>query len=102
MLRTSVASTHSGRHYALAALSSRTWNLVGKRALDVVICGGLLLLLLPLLVTIGLLVRCTSPGPAVFRQQRVGRDGRLFWFYKFRTMIQANDASAHRAYYQQL
>ncbi|WP_167736134.1 exopolysaccharide biosynthesis polyprenyl glycosylphosphotransferase [Nocardioides sp. 503] len=45
-----------------------------------------LLLTLPLLVIVGLAVRRESPGPAVFRQQRVGRDGRLFTIYKLRTM----------------
>jgi exopolysaccharide biosynthesis polyprenyl glycosylphosphotransferase len=45
-----------------------------------------LLLSLPLLVLIGVAIRRESPGPAVFRQQRVGQDGRLFTIYKLRTM----------------
>ncbi len=58
----------------------------GKRILDIV--GSLLLLLLtwPLMLVIALLIRLDSPGPAIFRQQRVTRGGRLFTFYKFRTM----------------
>lgn len=59
---------------------------VAKRLLDVCIAGLLLLLLLPLMLVIALLVRLSSPGPVLFRQQRVGKDGRLFWLYKFRTM----------------
>ena len=42
-------------------------------------------LLLPLLV-IGLLIRIESPGPAIFRQERMGEDGKSFMIYKFRTM----------------
>ncbi|NMO50319.1 sugar transferase [Actinoplanes sp. TBRC 11911] len=50
--------------------------------------GALLLLALfgPLLLTVALCVRCTSRGPVLFRQVRVGRDGRLFRIFKFRSM----------------
>ncbi|WP_306796627.1 sugar transferase, partial [Vibrio parahaemolyticus] len=44
---------------------------------------------LPLMAAIALWVRLDSPGPALFRQQRVGRGGRLFRIHKFRTMQQA-------------
>ncbi len=57
-----------------------------KRGLDVALSALLLwLLLLPLLL-IALAVALTSPGGAIFRQKRVGRDGRLFVLYKFRTL----------------
>jgi lipopolysaccharide/colanic/teichoic acid biosynthesis glycosyltransferase len=45
-----------------------------------------LVLLSPLMVVIALLVRLTSPGPALFHQRRQGKGGRPFWFLKFRTM----------------
>jgi lipopolysaccharide/colanic/teichoic acid biosynthesis glycosyltransferase len=50
--------------------------------------GALLLLVLlsPLMVMTALLVRLASPGPALYRQQRLGKDGRLFTLYKMRTM----------------
>jgi exopolysaccharide biosynthesis polyprenyl glycosylphosphotransferase len=46
----------------------------------------LTVLLLPLLVGVGLAIKLMSSGPVFFRQQRVGRDGRVFWMLKFRTM----------------
>ncbi|MCU1574617.1 MAG: sugar transferase [Micrococcaceae bacterium] len=59
-----------------------------KRMLDVVLAGTALLLLLPLLACIALWVHRDSAGPVVFRQQRIGRGGRTFWMYKFRSMVQ--------------
>ena len=57
-----------------------------KRAFDVVSCSlALLVLALPMLV-IALKVRRESPGPAIFAQRRVGRGGRVFEIYKFRSM----------------
>src|SRR5256885_8988563 len=65
---------------------ARTSYLRMKRILDVVIAVVLLLLLLPLLAAVALLIRLTSPGPVLFRQQRVGQGGRLFIMYKCRSM----------------
>ena len=55
-----------------------------------------LVVLLPALVVVGLLIRLDSPGPAVYRQQRVGRDGRQFTMYKFRSMTTSADAERTR------
>ena len=57
-----------------------------KRAVDVVAAAGLLVVLSPLVAVAALLVRLTSPGPAIFRQERAGRDMAPFTMYKFRTM----------------
>lgn len=57
-----------------------------KRFLDILLGGFLLLACLPLCVAVALLIRFDSPGPILFRQHRVGRDGRLFSILKFRTM----------------
>ncbi len=58
-----------------------------KRAFDIVVATGLLLLLAPMLVFIALAVKLTSPGPVFFRQTRVGRHGREFQLLKYRTMV---------------
>jgi lipopolysaccharide/colanic/teichoic acid biosynthesis glycosyltransferase len=57
-----------------------------KRFLDVMLSGMLLLLLSPLLFVVALLVRRTSPGPVLFKQQRIGQMMRPFVMLKFRTM----------------
>ncbi|HVM68471.1 MAG TPA: exopolysaccharide biosynthesis polyprenyl glycosylphosphotransferase, partial [Gaiellaceae bacterium] len=66
-----------------------------KRAFDLVVAGLATLVLSPLLVLIALAVRLDSPGPVFFKQLRVGRDGRHFGIYKFRTMVA--DAEARKA-----
>jgi exopolysaccharide biosynthesis polyprenyl glycosylphosphotransferase len=57
-----------------------------KRAVDLVLAAALLLLLSPILILVAVLVRATSRGPVLFRQERVGLDGRVFRMLKFRTM----------------
>lgn len=61
----------------------------GKRIFDVILSAAGLLLLSPLLLALGLLVKLTSRGPALYRQDRVGRAGRIFRIAKFRTMFDA-------------
>ncbi|MBA2244400.1 MAG: sugar transferase [Gemmatimonadetes bacterium] len=63
-----------------------------KRVLDIAISAVLLLLLAPLMLIIAAAIRWTSPGPVLFRQVRVGKNGRLFKIIKFRTM--RSDAEA--------
>ncbi len=58
-----------------------------KRAFDLLIATILLMLLAPLMALIALWVRVDSPGPALFRQQRIGRDGKSFRMFKFRSMV---------------
>jgi Undecaprenyl-phosphate glucose phosphotransferase len=59
---------------------------VAKRVFDVVFSLLALLLIGPLMVLIALAIKFTSPGPALFAQERVGLSGRRFWMLKFRTM----------------
>jgi lipopolysaccharide/colanic/teichoic acid biosynthesis glycosyltransferase len=60
--------------------------LVVKRTLDILISGTALLLFSPVLLLVALLVYLDDPGPVFYTQTRVGQDGRLFPFYKFRSM----------------
>jgi lipopolysaccharide/colanic/teichoic acid biosynthesis glycosyltransferase len=69
------------------------WEQTAKRLMDAGISLLVLLLGLPLWLAIGVLVRLTSPGPAIYCQQRVGRYGNVFTMYKFRTMRQNAEAS---------
>ena len=63
------------------------YRLATKRAIDMAGSSIALLLLAPVLVVIAALVKTSSPGPVLFVQDRVGRDGRLFRMLKFRSMV---------------
>lgn len=58
-----------------------------QRVLDVLVSAVGMVLLSPLLVLLALLVRLTSPGVAIYKQQRIGLNGRVFTLYKFRSMV---------------
>jgi exopolysaccharide biosynthesis polyprenyl glycosylphosphotransferase len=64
----------------------RTYSKLAKRTFDVVVAALALLVTAPLYPLLALLVRRTSPGPAIFRQTRLGEGGKHFTIYKFRTM----------------
>lgn len=83
---------------ALAIPGSRGSYGVVKRAIDIV--GALvgLVVLLPVLCACALLVVLDSPGPVFFRQERVGKDGRIFSMLKFRSMRAGADPAAHQDY----
>jgi exopolysaccharide biosynthesis polyprenyl glycosylphosphotransferase len=65
-----------------------------KNVFDRILAAVALILLGPVLALIALVVKLTSPGPVLFRQTRVGKDGQEFQMLKFRTMIE--DAERHR------
>jgi exopolysaccharide biosynthesis polyprenyl glycosylphosphotransferase len=67
-------------------------SLVLKRSFDVVCATAGLVLLAPMLGLIALLIRLDSPGPAIYRQTRVGRGDEPFTMWKFRTMVENADA----------
>ena len=73
----------------LAHLSKGQTRVAGdfaKRAIDLAVAAAFLALFAPLFALIAVLVKATSLGPVLFRQERVGKDGRRFSMYKFRTM----------------
>lgn len=67
-----------------------------KRTFDIVMTLLLLIPALPLMGIIGLIIRRDSPGPALFKQQRMGEGGRLFKMYKFRTMFANAESLQHQ------
>ena len=73
-----------------------------KRLLDLLVASACLVVLSPLLAAVAILVRATSPGPALFHQRRIGLGRRQFVLYKFRTMYEGNSSEAHREYVSKL
>ena len=79
----------------LKELSLKGWNLELKRMIDLTLTLLAAPILLPLVGLIALAIKRDSPGPAIFKQQRIGKSGRPFTTYKFRTMVV--DAEARKA-----
>lgn len=69
-----------------------------KRGIDVAGALILLVLLTPLALFVAVAIKLNSPGPIIFRQTRVGKGGKEFTFYKFRSMYHNSDPSIHRDY----
>jgi exopolysaccharide biosynthesis polyprenyl glycosylphosphotransferase len=69
------------------------WEQRAKRLIDIVVSSLILILFLPLWLFIALLIRVESKGPVFYLQDRVGRDGRIFKMYKFRSMY--HEAEKH-------
>jgi len=69
-----------------------------KRMFDLTCTLAVLPFVLPLMALIALIIRFDSPGPALFKQKRVGKNGKLFEIYKFRSMVHRLDDSYHRAF----
>lgn len=67
-----------------------------KACMDRLCAAGFLVLFSPVMAVIALSVRLDSPGPILFRQERVGEGGRVFIIYKFRTMHNGADTSVHQ------
>ncbi len=74
------------------------WQTTPRRVADIAIAGTLLLLVAPLLLAVALAIRVESPGSALFRQRRVGRNRREFTLFKFRSMRVDADPKGHRDY----
>ncbi len=87
-----VLLARSGDRHLSARAKLKRWNITVrsaygiKRAFDVIITLCVLLVLSPLLLVVALWIKFDSPGPVIYRQARVGKNGRHFQFYKFRSM----------------
>jgi exopolysaccharide biosynthesis polyprenyl glycosylphosphotransferase len=90
--RVSLADTH--RISLISALPSGAYMSWGKRLLDLGVSLAALCLVLPFVPFIALAIRFDSPGPLLYRSVRLGRNGRPFVFYKFRSMVVGAHESA--------
>ena len=89
---TLVHSAVSPRHDAVRIPLGSMWCLSsGKRLFDILVSSLILLVCSIPMLLIAVAIRLTSRGPAIFSQKRVGRSGRLFSIFKFRSMVLAED-----------
>jgi lipopolysaccharide/colanic/teichoic acid biosynthesis glycosyltransferase len=82
--------------------SAKRLYFIMKRTIDIVGSGGCLIVFSPILVTIALMIKLSSRGPVIYRQERVGLYGKRFTLLKFRSMYVNNDSSIHREYVNSL
>jgi lipopolysaccharide/colanic/teichoic acid biosynthesis glycosyltransferase len=75
---------------------SLSFYYISKHIVDLIIAVVLLLVLAPVLLAIALLIKRDSPGPAIYKAEILGENGKRFTWYKFRTMIHNNDNSIHK------
>lgn len=74
------------------------WQALARRFIDLLGAAVAIVLLSPLLIALAIAIRLDSPGPALFRQRRVGLGGREFTVFKFRSMRSGADSRGHRDY----
>jgi lipopolysaccharide/colanic/teichoic acid biosynthesis glycosyltransferase len=86
------------RALAMARYSRHTQYRI-KRVLDLIAAGLLLVLLSPVMLLIAMAIKLTSPGPILFRQQRLMKDGDEFTLLKFRTMVDGADAMLDKVFH---
>lgn len=90
-----VSRYYSHRTLVVSAGPLHLRDRIMKRMFDVLVSGIAIVILFPLIVGIAIAIRLESPGPILFRQQRIGRDNKLFMMLKFRSMYHdKSDATA--------
>jgi exopolysaccharide biosynthesis polyprenyl glycosylphosphotransferase len=77
--------------FELHSINPKGWEFTVKHVLDRIGAALLLVLVAPVLLTAAALVKLSSPGPVLFRQRRIGRDGRSFRIMKFRSMVHVDE-----------
>jgi lipopolysaccharide/colanic/teichoic acid biosynthesis glycosyltransferase len=81
--------------------SSKKFSLFFKRSIDITGSLAFIIMFLPLFLIIALVIKLTSDGPVLFRQERIGMLGKKFTFLKFRSMYANSDESTHKEYITQ-
>lgn len=71
-------------------------TIVIKRIFDIIIASFLIILLTPLFIIVSVLIKLTSKGPALYSQERIGKNGKVFKIYKFRSMQLGSDNDEYR------
>ncbi|MBN2012309.1 sugar transferase [candidate division KSB1 bacterium] len=84
--------------FRVKAPTSRMFYHATKRMMDILISVGLFTVLSPVLTLIAVLIKATSKGPVIYKRDVVGKNEKIFTFYKFRTMRTNNDDTAHQKY----
>ena len=69
-----------------------------KRFLDFTIALMALIILSPVFLIVALIIKLTSPGPVIFKQKRIGKDGKVFEIYKFRSMVVGAESQGSGVY----
>jgi lipopolysaccharide/colanic/teichoic acid biosynthesis glycosyltransferase len=100
-LRESLARPQAVRHGVTGGARSLAAQLA-KRLLDLIVAAICLLVVSPLLLAVAVAIRLDTPGPALFRQTRLGKDRRPFVLCKFRTMYTGCPDDVHRQYVTKL
>ena len=90
--RTRVADFDGIPVVRLKELPLQGWHRMIKRGMDILLSSFALIICSPLMLVIAIAVKLSSPGRVIFRQERVGRDGKPFYIYKFRSMQQDAEA----------
>ena len=80
---------------SVSSVSSVMGGTVVKRVVDILVSAALLVIALPVLLLVSIVIRCTSPGPVLFRQVRMGRGFEPFEIFKLRTMAHAQAGLAY-------
>ena len=80
----------------------RALDHAAKRVFDLAVSTVGLVVISPLMALIAILIKIDSPGPVLFCQTRIGKNGRQFTFYKFRSMVHNADDRVHREYTRRL
>lgn len=77
-------------------------KLLAKRVLDVFMASLLLILALPIIVITSFAIAIESSGPVIFEQERIGKDKKVFKFFKLRSMFTGSDERIHKQYIKEL
>ena len=86
----------------LSLSETYVWHLMFKRIFDIIGASLLIIFLSPVFLLTAILIKFNSKGPIIFSQKRIGRNGKYFNIYKFRTMYEDNDDSIHKEYVKEL